>query len=114
MPFGFYNTKEENAIELAFIHNAWEAIGWKIGDNSIVLRGAYIGSKEKLSYYNPSTNELHISSYNLQQKNYKRLKEIFLKKKILDIQAFPSAAINLSNLIIENNDIRKINFRFFF
>jgi phenylacetate-CoA ligase len=114
VPFGFYNTKEENATELAFIHNAWEAIGWKLGDSSIVLRGAYIGSKDKLSYFNPSTNELHISSYYLQAKNYKKLKEIFLKKKILDIQAFPSAAINLSNLIIENNDIRKINFRFFF
>jgi phenylacetate-CoA ligase len=114
VPFGFYNTKEENATELAFIHNAWEAIGWKLGDSSIVLRGSYIGSKDKLSYFNPSTNELHISSYCLQKKNYKKLKEIFLKKKILDIQAFPSAAINLSNLIIENNDIRKINFRFFF
>lgn len=53
MPFGFYNTKEENAIELAFIHNAWEAIGWKIGDNSIVLRGAYIGSKEKIKLLQP-------------------------------------------------------------
>lgn len=114
VPFGFYNTKEENAIELAFIHNSWEAIGWKLGDKSIVLRGSYIGSEKKISYYNPSTKELHISSYYLKQKTYNKIKNLFFSSQIQDIQAFPSAAINLANLVIDNNDIGKIHIRFIF
>jgi phenylacetate-CoA ligase len=114
IPFGFYNTKEENAVELAFIHDAWEKIGWKLGDKSIVLRGSYIGSKKELSYYNPSTNELHISSYNLKQQTYKNFKNLYFSSQIKNIQAFPSAAINLANLVIENKDIGKIKIRFFF
>ena len=100
IPFGFYNTKEENAIEMAFIHNAWESIGWKLGDKSIVLRGSFIGSETKINYYNPSTKEMHISSYHLKQKTYKTFKEVFTSSKIKDVQAFPSAALNLANLVI--------------
>jgi len=114
VPFGFYNTKEENSIELAFIHDAWERIGWKLGDKSIVLRGSYIGSEKKISYYNPSTKQLHISSYFLRHKTYKDFKNLFFLNQIKDMQAFPSGAINLANLVIENNDIGKIKIRFIF
>ena len=113
-PFVFYNTKEESAIEQAFIHDAWEKIGWKLGEKTIVLRGTYIGSEKKFSYYNPSTKELHISSYYLKQQKYKDFKNLYFSSQIKDIQAFPSAAINLANLVIENNDIGKIKIRFFF
>lgn len=114
IPFGFYNTKEEYAIELAFIHDAWEKIGWKLGDKSMVLRGSYIGSKKELSHYNPSSKQLHISSYYLTQQTYKDFKNLYFSSQIKDIQAFPSAAINLANLVIENNDIGIIKIRFIF
>ena len=114
IPFGFYNTKEENAIELGFIHNAWESVGWSLGDKSIVLRGSFIGSEKNLYYYNPSTRELHISTYFLKQRTYNDFKELFFLKKIKDIQAFPSAIINLANLVIDNNDIGKFDIRFVF
>ncbi|MDC3175462.1 hypothetical protein OA845_02985, partial [Candidatus Pelagibacter sp.] len=114
IPFGFYNTKEENAIELGFIHNAWESIGWKLGDQSIVLRGSFIGTEKNLYYYNPSTKELHISTYFLKQRTYNDFKKLFYLNKIKDIQAFPSAIINLANLVIDNKDIGKFDIRFVF
>ena len=114
IPFGFYNSKEENAIELGFIHNAWESVGWSLGDKSIVLRGSFIGSEKNFYYYNPSTRELHISTYFLKQRTYNNFKKLFYLNKIKDIQAFPSAIINLANLVIDNNDIGKFDIRFVF
>jgi phenylacetate-CoA ligase len=114
IPFGFYNTKKENAIELAFIHNGWESNGWVLGEPSIVLRGSFIGSENEISYYNPSTRELNISSYYLEKKTYIKFKELYLSKSILNLQAYPSSAVNLANLVIENDDIKKINFKFLF
>ncbi len=102
---GFYNTYEEICIETAFSHSGWERVGWKINDKIARLGGGYIGDIHDLFNYQPTTNEHHLSYYYLNDKTYSKYIKYLLKHKPKFLHSYPSAALSLSNLIIENNDI---------
>jgi phenylacetate-CoA ligase len=111
IPFGFYLIEEDVVRELAFLHSAWERVGWKFGDRSAVLRGAYVGSEEKFWQYDPFLREMHFSSYYLNQRTYQKYKKKLLSTRIRHLQAYPSAAALFSDLVISNGDEGKLPFR---
>jgi phenylacetate-CoA ligase len=110
IPFGFYTTQFENRMELAFMHNSWERMRWKIGEKSAVLRGAFIGTEDKIWYLDKANNELLLSTYYLTEETYPKFLDVLQKHKPKYLQAYPSAAIILADLLINNGDIGKIGF----
>ncbi len=99
-PFGFYLNRRIFAKEAAFMHNEWSQWGWKLGQASVVLRGSFIGSQQKIVKYSSYTKELFFSASHLSIDNF----PIFLKayqhaKSPTFIQAYPSALSLLCDLI---------------
>ncbi len=111
IPFGFYLLQENIEREFAFLHSAWERAGWKLGDSSAVLRGAFIGSEENLSEYDPYLKELKISSYFLNERTYDRYKKRLLESRPAHLQAYPSAAALFADLILKNEDAGTFPFK---
>lgn len=109
VPLGFYHTNVNRWMELAFMHCGWERSGWKLGDTSAVLRGGLAGSRDRIWDYNPVSRELQLSSYYLTEHYYKQYINILEKYSPKHLQAYPSAANLLANLIIENNDVGKVS-----
>lgn len=101
IPFGFYNTYEQYFIELAFIHFGWEQTGWKWGELSVVLRGAFVGSEEKFWAFDKFHNELLLSSYFLTKANFPKYLKKIEEYKPKYIQAYPSSMIIFADLVKE-------------
>jgi len=111
IPFGFYQTKLNSYSESAFMHESWDRVGWKLGDSSAVLRGAFIGSDQKFWKYDPYQRELLLSSYYLTKRTYADYAEKVLRYQPLDIQAYPSAAAMLADLVLDASDRGRVSFR---
>ncbi|MEM3434133.1 MAG: hypothetical protein QXP27_08155 [Candidatus Methanomethyliaceae archaeon] len=58
IPVGFYHTNANTWMEQAFMHSGWERAGWKLGETSAVLRGAFIGTEKQFWSYDPVNKEL--------------------------------------------------------
>ena len=113
IPLGFFNSfKERSSIESAFIHHGWERIGWRLNDISIVLRGGYIGTINKIYKYLTTTKQFLFSSYYFNSDTYSIYMNAFLKTKATTLEAYPSQAFELAKLVIENNDINLLKFSF--
>jgi len=110
IPFGFYLTQKDIEREVAFLHSSWERAGWKLGDVSAILRGAFVGSEHNLSEYDPFLRDLRLTSYFLTDKTYPKYRELVLRKKVKHLQAYPSAASLLADLVIRNGDEGKLRF----
>lgn len=111
IPFGFYLLQADIERELAFLHSAWDRVGWKLGDSSAVLRGAFVGSEEKFWEYDPFLNELRLSSYYVAPSTYPRYKRKIVESAPDHLQAYPSAATIFSDLVLQNNDAGAFPFR---
>lgn len=109
-PFGFYHTDTSIWMENAFMHNGWERVGWQLGDMSAVLRGNFKGSQEQIWEYDPSRSELLLSSYYLMECTYKQYITILEKFSPKYLQAYPSTATLLSDLITRFGDVGRIDF----
>jgi phenylacetate-CoA ligase len=109
-PFGFYHTATNVWMENAFMHTGWERTGWRLGDMSAVLRGNLLQSKKKKWTYNPARKELLLSTFHLTDKTYPEYINALRKFSPRYIQAYPSALTLLTDLMMENGDIGKINF----
>lgn len=46
IPFGFYNTWEQDDVETAFLATIWGLVGYQPGDKTAALRGSFIGMKK--------------------------------------------------------------------
>jgi len=114
IPFGFWNTDKNFFIEYAFIHAGWERTGWQFGNSSAVLRGAYIGSPENLWSYDDYMNELSISSYYLNRDTVQNYLSKLNQLNISYLQAYPSTADILADLILENGLQDKLRFKALF
>lgn len=101
IPFGFYNTYDQYYTEYAFIHDGWSRFGWNIGDRSAVLRGAFVGNETDVSQYDKFSNELHLSSYYLTAQHYSNYARAIEKFKPHYLQAYPSSALILSDILDE-------------
>lgn len=111
IPFGFYLVQSDVEREMAFLHSSWERAGWKLGDMSAVLRGAFIGTEDSFWEYDPFLKDLRLSSYYLNDRTYERYKEKVLAANPLHLQAYPSAASLLAELISNCRDQGKIRFK---
>lgn len=110
IPFGFYHTDTNIWMENAFMHSGWERAGWQLGDTSAVLRGAFIGTDEQFWDYDPVNRELLLSSYYITARTYPKYIEKIQEFQPNHLQAYPSAATILADLILENNDVGNIRF----
>jgi len=110
IPFGFYLTQENIERELAFLNSAWERVGWIPGSLSAVLRGGFIGSEKELFDYDPFLRELKLSTYQLTEKTYSLYKEQILRDLPSSLQAYPSAATILGDMVIAKEDVRRVSF----
>jgi phenylacetate-CoA ligase len=105
LPVGFYlESPKSNAIEWAFICNAWSRAGYQPGVRTVVFRGGFVGSDQKHRYWSldPLRKELHFSSYHLTAE----LIPVFLKRA-RDfhpefIQAYPSAITIIAKYLKEH------------
>lgn len=114
IPFGFWNTWNNYFIENAFIHSGWERTGWKWGDRSAVLRGAFVGNSIKFWDYDRFLNELQLSSYYLTEESYHKYIEIIRRHNPHYLQAYPSSINLLADMIIKNGDEGRLSFRALF
>ncbi len=110
IPFGFYQTRTNLWMENAFMHSGWERVGWHVGDSSAVLRGAFVGSGDDLWDDNPASRELLLSSYYLTERTYDRYVGKILEYRPQHLQAYPSAAMVLADLITAAGDVGRIRF----
>ncbi len=114
IPFGFYNTYDQYFIELAFIHFGWEQTGWKWGELSAVLRGAFVGNERKFWTYDKFHNELQLSSYFLTKSNFLRYLKKIEEFKPKYIQAYPSSIIIFADLLKELSPEKQPEFKALF
>lgn len=109
IPMGFYYNKMSGIVEYSFMHSAWETTGWNLNDIGVVLRGAFIGSKE--NYFSKIEYKRYaLSTYYLSETTYELYKRKILKIKPSFLHAYPSSAFDLASLVIQNNDIGIIKF----
>ncbi len=111
IPFGFYLQQDDIEREMAFLNSAWERAGWKLGDVSAVFRGAFVGSPEHFWEYDPFLRDLRFSTYYLTEETYPRYKKKILSERPDHLQAYPSAATLLADLVLQNGDTGKIPFK---
>jgi len=111
IPFGFNLTEEDVERELAFMHSAWEEVGWRIKGTSVILRGAFVGSADKFWKYDPPLHELHLSTYHLTESTYDAYRQKILEWNPDYLQAYPSAATLFADLIRTHNDEATFAFR---
>jgi len=110
-PFSFYRTDVNRWMELAFLHTAWSGIGWKIGDVSIVLRGGFAGSEGHMWGFDAEAGNLKASSYHVTEANYALYKEKIREYRAIHMQAYPSAAVMLADLVLEHDDVGRVTFK---
>jgi phenylacetate-CoA ligase len=110
IPLGFYRTDINKWMEKAFMHIGWEWLGWKLGNISATLRGSFIGSENRFWEYNPTNNELLLSSYYLSDRTYIRYISKIIEFQPVNLRAYPSTATILADLVIKNKNIGDLNF----
>jgi len=111
IPFGFYHTEVNRWMENAFIHSGWEWAGWKLGETSAILRGAFIGSPHRFWQGYPVANELALSSYYLSEEIYPKYVEIIESHQPSHLQAYPSVATILADIILDHHDEGRLDFQ---
>ena len=111
IPFGFYNTRENNAVENAFISTIWESIGFQIGEKTAVVRGAFVGTEKTL--FDRTLGQLYdallLSSYYLTDYTYPAYRGKLLKFKPSFLHVYPSAITILSDLMKAYGDEGKFD-----
>lgn len=101
IPFGFNESPRTARIEDAFIKTGWSWVGWESGMPSAVLRGAFVGSKERVSNWDPWNRELALSSYFLTHDSLERYIKEIKSRRIRVLQAYPSSFNLLVDLMLE-------------
>jgi phenylacetate-CoA ligase len=113
IPFGFYVTKINGAIENAFMNNAWEQTGWRINDRGVVLRGGYIGSEKQL-FSTTVKYRTDMSLYYLTAETYPAYRKLIQKTRPSFLHAYPSSAADLAGLVISAGDQGSVHFNSIF
>jgi len=110
IPMGFFRTRSNLATERAFMHLSWERAAWRLGDTSAVLRGAFIGSDEQFWKYDRYNGNVLLSSYFLTEQSYSKYLETIIRCKPRHLQAYPSMATILADLVLARGDAGKLQF----
>jgi phenylacetate-CoA ligase len=110
IPFGFYGGRELDAIEWAFMHTDWGWAGWRLGDRSAVLRGAYIGSEAELFRQDRYKRELLLSTYYLRESNVAAFADAITAWGARTLQSYPSALNLLCDLLHDTGLAGRLSF----
>ncbi len=108
IPFGFYELKETDDIERAFMHTGWSWAGWVLGRKSAVLRGGYIGTETNFCGYDPYYRELALSSYYLSSRTATAYVAAMQSHGTRVLQAYPSSLNLFCDLIQEQKLQRRL------
>lgn len=100
IPLGFFLRRGYSRVERAFIHTVWRRSGWRLGEDTAVFRGAYVPENGRLWTWDPFTNELRFSGYHLTVEHAPAMLAEVDRRSISYIQAYPSAAVLLSRMIL--------------
>lgn len=111
-PLGFNKTSECLTIENAFVHANWEGVGWRFGSRTVVLRGPLKTADDSLWEIDPANRELYLSSLHLNQITYPHVSAQIRQYQAPNLQAYPSTAILLADLVLEAGEVGKLTFDF--
>lgn len=109
-PFAFYRTDINRWMELAFLHSAWARLGWRIGEPAVVLRGGFTATEGHTWEYDYGTRSLKLSGYHLTDATYAEYIEKIRRFGCMHLQAYPSAATLLADLVVEHGDVGRVEF----
>ena len=110
-PFGFFHTTANAPREEAFVHLGWERSGWRLGELSAVLRGSFTGSEKDYYLYDPAGCQLLLSAYHLSESTVEKYLLTLAKFHPAHLQAYPSTATLLADLVLARGDVGRLNFR---
>jgi len=113
-PVGFYQVKGMLSVERAFVHDAWSGFGWTPGARMAVLRGGFIGTRERPWQWDPYRGELQLSSYYLTKETLPTYADAVSLYGTTILQAFPSALHIFADLIQETGLASRFPFRSLF
>lgn len=110
IPFGFYTTRAESEREVAFFHPIWRDFGWRSGQVTAMLRGAFIGSEKRVWSYDPYWRSLDLSSYYLTTSTLPQYLQVLQRFRPPYLQAYASSLNILCDLLKENDLVRRLHF----
>ncbi len=111
LPVGFYQVKGMLAVERAFVHDAWSGFGWTPGVHMAVLRGGFIGTRERPWQWDPYRRELQLSSYYLTKETLPLYAGAVSLYGATILQAFPSALHIFADLVQETGTAASFPFQ---
>lgn len=111
-PLRFYVDSRMLSMERAFVHDAWEKIGWRLGLSTAILRSADFGSGEIPYRHNPYKRELKLSPTYLAEDNLNVYIELINRHKPVVMQAFPSALSHLCDLLTVTGKVDAVSFQY--
>jgi phenylacetate-CoA ligase len=102
IPFGFYDTRTDDRRESAFMHAGWRRAGWDSRMPTAVLRGAFIGSRDRIWQYDRLWNTLLLTPYYLTPQTLPTYVEVLARHRIEVLHAYPSSFLLLCDLLAES------------
>ena len=99
IPFGFYIRRRDVITERAFIHAGWAMAGWRHGTPNAVLRGSFVGSRERTWRWDAFRRQLILSSYFLLPETAADFLRLSREHAATVIEAYPSSLNILCDLV---------------
>jgi phenylacetate-CoA ligase len=92
-------------VENAFMHAGWARAGFRLGDSATILRGAFVGTESEFWAKAPFERHLLLSTYFLNEQTYPRYRSVIEANPRRHLQAYPSAATLLADLVLASGDV---------
>ena len=102
IPFGFWDTPQDERRERAFIHAGWSRAGWNRRMPTAVLRGAFVGSRERTSSYDRFWDTLQLTTYFLTLRTLPDFVQMIDRHHVDVLHAYPSAYLLFCDLLAES------------
>jgi phenylacetate-CoA ligase len=102
IPFGFHVTRADERRESAFVRTSWREVGWDPRMPTAVLRGVFIGSRERVWRYEPFWRSLELSSYFLTPQTLPTYVEQMHRHRIEVLHAYPSSMLLFCDLLADS------------
>jgi phenylacetate-CoA ligase len=102
IPFGFYTTRADERRESAFMHAGWRRAGWDHTLRMAVLRGVFVGSRERTWNDDRFWNTLQLTSYYLTPETLPTYVEMLSRRRIEVLHAYPSSFLLFCDLLAES------------
>jgi phenylacetate-CoA ligase len=102
-PLHFYSSREDNAVETAFVDAIWSRAGYRPGDLKVALRrsvrfGVRDGIYQYMSY---KDNTLYLSIYRMDRRTALAYRDIIARRKARFLYGYPSAIHSFAQILRE-------------